>query len=450
MRVYIKAYGCQMNVRDAESVAALLTRNGYTVTGSEEEGDVVIVNTCSVRGKAEDKAIGKLGLLTAGKRQRPQRVVGAMGCMVERLKDDIFKKVANLDFAIGTHAISRLPGVLDTVLGGHGPVLDVGEAEDDVEALSGHTPSGVSAFVNILFGCDRRCTYCVVPHVRGREWSRGGSEVVAEVRETVAQGTVKEVTLLGQSVMSYGRRNAVWAADYASPRGYIEPLPRLLEAVSEVDGIERVRFTSGHPSGVTPELVSAMAELPEVCAHLHLPVQSGSDRMLGFMKRGYTSDGYREAVARLREAVPEIALTTDVIVGFPGETVEEFDMTRRFMDEIAFDNAFIFKYSPRPGTEAEKMKDDVPAEEKMRRNQVLLDDQNRRGLALNEALVGTTQEVLVEGVSLRNAERWTGRSRGNKIVVFAPVPEVREGDIVNVRIERAMAQTLYGEIRDHE
>ena len=201
---------------------------------------------------------------------------------------------------------------------------------------------------------------------------------------------------------------------------------------------------------MTPELVSAMAELPEVCAHLHLPVQSGSDRMLGFMKRGYTSDGYREAVARLREAVPEIALTTDVIVGFPGETVEEFDMTRRFMDEIAFDNAFIFKYSPRPGTEAEKMKDDVPAEEKMRRNQVLLDDQNRRGLALNEALVGTTQEVLVEGVSLRNAERWTGRSRGNKIVVFAPVPEVREGDIVNVRIERAMAQTLYGEIRDHE
>jgi len=332
MQVYIKAYGCQMNVRDAESVAALLTRHGFAVTGSEEEADVVIVNTCSVRGKAEDKAIGKLGLLCATKRQRPRRVIGAMGCMVERLGEEVFKKVAGLDFAVGTHAISRLPGVLDAVLSGRGPVLDVGDTEDDIEALSGHTALGVSMFVNVLFGCDRRCTYCVVPHVRGSEWSRRGADVVEEVRATVAQGTVKEVTLLGQSVMSYGRRNAVWPGDYRSPRGYREPLPRLLEAVGAVDGIARVRFTSGHPSGVTPELVSAMRDLPEVCAHLHLPVQSGSDRILKLMRRGYAADDYRAAVGRLREAVPGVAVTTDVIVGFPGETVSEFEMTRVFMD----------------------------------------------------------------------------------------------------------------------
>lgn len=446
MRVYVKAYGCQMNMRDAESVAALLKRYGFDVTGSEDEADIVIVNTCSVRGKAEDKAIGKLGLLVATKRTFPQRVVGAMGCMVERLKGDVFKRVVGLDFAVGTHGVSRLPGILDAVLSGRGPVLDVGAEEDDIEALSGHTALGVSMFVNVLFGCDRHCSYCIVPHVRGRERSRDGLDVVDEVGRVAAQGRVKDVTLLGQSVMSYGVRNTVWPSEYRSPRGYLEPLPRLLEAVSDVPGIERVRFTSGHPAGVSCELVSAMASLPEVCPHLHLPAQSGSDRILKLMGRGYSVNGYREGVARLRGAVPDIALTTDVIVGFPGETVAEFEMTRAFMDEIEFDNAFIFKYSPRPGTRAAEMRDDVPADEKMRRNQVLLQEQNARSVALNERLVGTSQRVLVEGVSLRNADRWTGRSGANKIVVFAHVDGVVPGSMLNVHIERATAQTLYGEI----
>ena len=449
MTFFLRAYGCQMNMRDADSVVALLVRHGLTLSDTEDAADVVIVNTCSVRGKAEDKALGKLGLLVAGKRGRPGRLVGAMGCMVQRLQEKLFDRVPGLDFAVGTQRISRIPAIIDLVREDGGPVLEAAEGEDDVEALTGHAESGTSAFVNILFGCDRRCSYCIVPAVRGREWSRSGERVVSEVRQ-LAENGIREVTLLGQSVMSYGRRNAVWPGDYRSPRGYREPLPRLLEAVGAVDGIARVRFTSGHPSGVTPELVSAMRDLPEVCAHLHLPVQSGSDRILKLMRRGYAADDYRAAVGRLREAVPGVAVTTDVIVGFPGETVSEFEMTRVFMDEIGFDNAFVFKYSPRPGTEAAGMCDDVPPDEKMRRNQVLLAEQNARGLALNSRLVGTRQEVLVEGVSLRNAERWTGRNSGNKIVVFARAAGLVAGDLREVHIDRAMAQTLYGEICNHE
>ncbi len=445
MTFHLKAYGCQMNMRDADSVVAMLVRHGLTLADSEDAADIVIVNTCSVRGKAEDKALGKLGLLVAGKRKRPDRLVGAMGCMVQRLKEELFERVPGLDFAVGTQRISHVPAIVDLVREGGGPVLDAAEGQDDAEALTGHAESGVSAFVNILFGCDRRCSYCIVPAVRGREWSRGGERVVSEVRQLARNG-IREVTLLGQSVMSYGRKNAVWPEDHRSPMGLCEPLPRLLEAVSAVDGIERVRFTSGHPSGCTEALARAMAELPPVCEHLHLPVQSGSDRILRLMKRGYLSDDYRRAVGRLRSRMPGMGLTTDIIVGFPSETEEEFEQTRAFMDEIGFDNAFIFKYSPRPGTPAEELVDDVPDDEKMRRNQVLLADQDRRGRAINAGYMRRTVEVLVEGVSLRNAARWCGRSRTNKIVVFKPRDGLGAGDVVRVAIDRAMPQTLYGEI----
>jgi tRNA-2-methylthio-N6-dimethylallyladenosine synthase len=247
--------------------------------------------------------------------------------------------------------------------------------------------------------------------------------------------------------MSYGHTDAVWPDDHQSQGGYEEPLSRLLEAVSGVEGIQRVRFTSGHPSGCTEELVKAMAELPEVCEHLHLPVQSGSDRILEMMRRGYTAEDYKDAAARLRKAMPEIGLTTDVIVGFPTETEEEFEMTRRFMDEVGFDQSFIFKYSPRPGTAALKWDDDVSDEEKLRRNKVLLVDQDRRATEIGNGMIGKTVEVLVQGVSLRNSERWVGRTGSNKIVVFNPVDGVVEGDMVRVIIRRAMPQTLYGEIQ---
>jgi tRNA-2-methylthio-N6-dimethylallyladenosine synthase len=284
-----------------------------------------------------------------------------------------------------------------------------------------------------------------VPIVRGRERSRPAEEVVREIR-AIAAGGVKEVTLLGQSVMSYGRTNTVWPGDHASPMGFSEPFTRLLEAVATVPGIERIRFTSGHPSGVTPELVRAMSEIPAVCEHLHLPLQSASDRILGMMRRGYTSDDYRRSVDLLRAGVKGLALTTDIIVGFPTETAEDFEMTRRFMDEIGFDNSFIFKYSPRPDTPALEWRDDVMPDEKMRRNKELLLLQDRMSLEINTRIIGQKVDVLAEGASLRNASTWAGRTRTNKIVIFEPDPAVRRGNMVITRIERVMAQTLYGKL----
>jgi tRNA-2-methylthio-N6-dimethylallyladenosine synthase len=445
VRFYIHTYGCQMNERDSDAIAALLVRHGYVRVHGDSEADVVLVNTCSVRGKAEDKALGKLRLMVAARRSEsgPMKLVGAVGCMVQRLQDDLLSRVPGLDFGVGTHAIHRLPDVIARVLNGEGPVLDAPEASGDHPVVADHAEPGLSAFVTILLGCDRHCAYCIVPRVRGPAWSRPPSDIVDEVRRLAELGT-REVTLLGQSVMSYGNGQPVWAPDYRSAMGFVEPLPRLLEAVSEVPGIRRVRFTSGHPSGCTPELARAMRDLGPVCEHLHMPLQSGSDRILGLMGRGYSVDEYRRSVACLREAIPDTGLTTDVIVGFPTETAADFEATRRFMDEMGFDNAFIFKYSPREGTPAAGWDDDVSGEEKARRNQVLLDDQERRGMARNTAWIGREVEVLVEGVSRRKADRWSGRTRDNKIAVFEPDPSVRVGEQVLIRIERAMPQTLHG------
>lgn len=442
--VYIKTYGCQMNERDSESIAGLLARHGYRLVDREPQADVIIVNTCSVRGKAEEKAVGKLGLLVAQKRERDGLIIGAVGCMAQRMGEDLLRVVKGLDFAVGPRRLHTLPAVIDAVRAGRGPVVDTGGGgEEESEPLTDHIGEQVSAFVNILLGCDRHCAYCIVPTVRGREWSRPAGSVLREVR-ALAEGGVREVTLLGQSVMSYGRANPVWPDGAVSGLGLVEPLPRLLEAVGGVAGIRRIRFTSGHPSGCTEELARAMAEIPAVCGHLHMPVQSGSDRILGLMRRGYTAGGYLGAVRRLRAAVPGLALTTDVIVGFPGETEADFEATRRLMDEAGFDNAFIFKYSPREGTPAAGLADDVGAAEKLRRNHVLLEDQDRRGRLINEGLVGHTFEVMADGPSLRNKERWAGRTGSNKIVIFEPRATVGRGDIVRLRIDKAGPQTLYG------
>jgi tRNA-2-methylthio-N6-dimethylallyladenosine synthase len=445
LKFHVKTYGCQMNERDTEAAEALLLRRGHVRARGEADAQVILVNTCSVRAKAEDKALGKLGLLVAGKREHPSRIVGVIGCMAERLGAAVFEEVPGLDFALGTRRLGRLPGILERVQAGQGPLLDVGGAATDPDVASVHTSGAISAFVTVLQGCDRRCSYCVVPRVRGAERSRPADEILSEVAGLAAAG-VKEVTLLGQSVMSYGRREPVWPEGSVSPGGYREPFARLLEAVSAVSGIARVRFTSGHPSGCTPELVRAMRDIGPVCEHLHLPLQSGSDRILRLMRRGYATDDYRQAVDRLREAVPDLALTTDVIVGFPSESLDDFEATRRFCGEMEFDNAFIFKYSSRPGTPAAEIEDDVLPAEKMRRNKILLAEQDARGLARNERRINAVEEVLAEGPSLRNRARWSGRSRGNKIVIFNHVAGVRAGDRVRVRIERAGAQTLYGRI----
>ena len=443
---FIHTYGCQMNVRDSEAVSALLVAAGYEPAAKEDDADLVIVNSCSVREKAEDKAIGKLGLLCATKRERPGRIVGLMGCMAQRLGRDIFAKVPKLDFAVGTRRNGAIPSLVARVSAGEQGIAELSSPDEIPDAPEAHNDLGFLAYVTILLGCNRRCAYCIVPDVRGREYSRPAREIVAEI-DALAKRGVREVTLLGQSVMNYGRMNPVWFDDDPPSRlGFTEPFARLLEAVDAIPGILRVRFTSGHPSGVTDELVRAMSTLPHVCHHLHLPVQSGSDPVLKRMRRGYTREGYLAACAKLRAAMPDFVLTTDVIVGFPGETEEDFEATRTLMDAADFGNAFIFKYSPRPGTPSAAWEDDVRDEEKCRRDQVLLADQDRRGQAQNERLVGTVQQVLTEGRSLRNASRWSGRSDGNKIVVFEPRPGVREGTIVPVRITRAAPQTLYGEL----
>jgi tRNA-2-methylthio-N6-dimethylallyladenosine synthase len=458
-----------MNVRDSEAVEALLAAAGHVRVENEADAELVIVNSCTVRDMAERKAVGKCGNLIAAKEGRgkarrpataetgrarcPQRaasrvkIVGLMGCAVKRMGADVFKSLPNLDFAVGPRRFGAIPRLVERCLAGEKRIL---ELPDDDEVPTGMDAHGggtaFQSFVTVLLGCDNRCSYCIVPDVRGHEYSRPAREVVAEVRALAARG-VKEVCLLGQSVLRYGMRNKAWLPDDPpSPGGYTEAFPRLLEALSAIDGLERIRFTSAHPKGCTDELVRAYAEFPKVCRHLHLPVQSGSDRVLKEMGRHYTRAEYLAAVAKLRAFDPEFAVTTDVIVGYPGETDADFEETRSLMEEAGFDNSFVFKYSPRPGTRSAALPDDVPTDEKERRDQVLLADQQVRGQARNDLLVGTVREVLVEGPSLRNAARWSGRDGGNRIVVFEPKGPLVVGMSVKVRITEAHPQILIGEI----
>lgn len=437
MKFHIHTYGCQMNVRDSEAVEALMLAAGFEKAAGEDDADVVIVNSCTVRAKAEDKAIGKTGnLVAAGK------LTGLMGCAVQRLGDRLFKLLPGLDFAVGPRAIGMIPKI---VADGRFPRLELGE-EGMSRALASHVSGSWRSYVTILAGCDNRCSYCIVPDVRGHEYSRPAAEVVAEVR-SLARNGVKEVCLLGQSVLRYGVRNGAWDGAPQSPGGYREPFPRLLEALSGIDGLERIRFTSAHPKGCTEELARAFREFPKVCRHIHLPVQSGSDRILSLMGRGYSRAAYLDAVAMIRSIDPEFAVTTDVIVGYPGETDEDFEATRSLMEEAQFDNSFVFKYSPRPGTRSAALEDDVPREEKERRDQILLADQEKRGLARNKSLCGTVRKVMFEGPSKRNKTRFSGRDSGNRIVVWdapaegaAPAP----GSIVETRILEAHPQILVG------
>ena len=440
MKFHIHTYGCQMNVRDSEAVESLLLAAGHEKAVGEDDAELVIVNSCTVRQKAEEKAVGKAGNLIAAK-----KLTGLMGCAVKRLGADIFKKLPKLDFAVGPRALGLIPKILAD---GRFPRLELGE-DMMGEALAAHTSGGFQAFVTVLVGCDNRCSYCIVPDVRGHEYSRPAREIVAEVRSLAAHG-VREVCLLGQSVLRYGMRNAAWdESDATSPGGYKEPFPRLLEAIASIPGISRIRFTSAHPKGCTDELVRAYREFPQVCRHLHLPVQSGSDRVLADMGRRYTRAEYLAAVKKLRDFDAEFAITTDVIVGYPGETEADFEETRSLMEEASFDNAFVFKYSPRPGTRSAALPDDVPVAEKERRDQVLLADQELRGQRRNDSLVGTVREVMVEGPSKRNKSRLSGRDGGNRIVVWDDAEGVSAnvGDVVRVEIIEAHPQILIGKIR---
>ena len=418
MKFYLRTYGCQMNVRDSEAVAALLVASGHEWTDREEEAELVIVNSCTVRQKAENKAIGKVGYLCAMKRRADSAVktVGLMGCAVARIGEArVREMLPGLDFCVR-------PGHLEDI-----PFLNPG-----ADTLGAHPEHcGFSAFVTVMTGCDNCCSYCIVPKVRGHERSRPAGDILREV-ECLARRGVKEVTLLGQSVLKWH--------DGMS-------FPALLRNIAEIDGVERIRFTSAHPKGCTDELVAAYRDCPKICRHLHLPVQSGSDRILKEMGRRYTREEYLAAVVKLRDFDPEFSLTTDVIVGYPGETEADFEATRLLMDEAGFDNAFVFKYSPRPGTRSAALENDVSIEEKERRDQVLLADQERRGLERNRRLLRTVREVLVEGPSKRNANRLSGRDGGNRIVVWdADFSAAKPGSFVRLEIVEAHPQILIGKV----
>ena len=447
MRFWIHTYGCQMNVRDSEAVEALMIAAGHEKAVDEDDAEVVIINSCTVRQKAEEKAVGKAGNMIAAK-----KITGLMGCAVKRMGADVFKRLPKLDFAVGPRRFGLIPHVLDRIVreGARG-VLELGDdevptgmdAHPDIQRAG--TTGVFQSYVTVLLGCDNRCSYCIVPEVRGHEYSRPAREVIAEVKSLAERG-VKEVCLLGQSVLRYGVRNRAWAEDEPNPSGLKEAFPRLLWELDKIPGLERIRFTSAHPKGCTDELVRVYRECPSVCRHLHLPVQSGSDRVLAEMGRHYTRAEYLAAVRKLRDFDPEFALTTDVIVGYPGETEEDFEATRSLMEEAGFDNAFVFKYSPRPGTRSAALPDDVPTVEKERRDQVLLADQEARGQRNNDRLVGTVREVMVEGPSKRNKNRLSGRDSGNRIVVWEACGGLPAGTCVKVRIVEAHPQILVGEI----
>jgi len=443
-RVHIKTYGCQMNERDSEAVAALLRARGYRIVDDEDDCDILLLNTCSVRDLAEQKALAKAENLAVRKRRRPEFVLGILGCMAQNRGAELLDRLPDLDLVVGTQKFHTVAGHLDALRAARQagiplaqPVVDTAEEPGSQNALAGHLLADrqISALVSIQQGCDMQCAYCIVPKTRGDERSRPMDDIVAECRALAARG-IREVTLLGQIVTSYGRR------DYRHTGG-ISPFVQLLERIHAVDGIERIRFTSPHPRGFKDDLVAAYARLPKLCEHVHLPVQSGSDRILAAMNRPYSRARYLEIAAALKAARPGLVLSTDIIVGFPGETADDFAQTAALFAEADFDMAYVFKYSVRTGTPAEPLGDPVPEAEKERRNQELLrllEENSRRHTA---ALVGTVQEVLVEGPDKRGL-RFTGRTRTNRVVHF-PGTEEQIGRLVPVRIDRATPAALYGE-----
>lgn len=431
---YVKflVYGCQMNVSDAERMAGQLASIGYEPTEAMGEADLILINTCCVRESAEDRVYGKIGEIKHLKEQNPALIFGITGCMAQKEGEALIRRAPHIDFVLGTNKVHELTHVVQEIEAERGHVVDVQFAETELpEGMPVARQNKFSVWVPIMYGCNNFCTYCIVPYVRGRERSRRPEEVVAEVREAVRQGA-KEVTLLGQNVNSYGKDHK--RADFAD----------LLKMVDEVPGIERVRFMTSHPKDLSDKLIETIRAGKHICEHIHLPVQHGSDRILRAMHRIYTVADYRALVARIRAALPTVSLTTDLIVGFPGETEEDFSELLAFLREIRYDSAYTFLYSKRSGTPAAAMDGQVPEKVKHERLERLMAVQDAISREKNEALLGTEAEVLVEGPSKHDAAVWNGRTRTNKLVLF-PHGEEQPGDLVRVKITQPQTWVLKGE-----
>jgi tRNA-2-methylthio-N6-dimethylallyladenosine synthase len=433
-KLHLITYGCQMNEYDSERVAGLLRDERYELTETAQDADLILLNTCAIREKCEDKVFSRLGELKHLKRERPHVLIGVMGCMAQLWQGKILERAPSVDLVFGSAAVSRVGELVARARATGAPVLETGEAPLVKITARPEAAGQLKAFVTVMEGCEKGCTFCVVPVTRGRERSHSPASIVAEVRELAAAG-VREVTLLGQTVNAYGR-DLTPATDLAA----------LLELVDGVEGIERIRFTTSNPYNLTPRLIRAIRDVPKVVEYLHLPLQSGSDHVLGRMQRGYTRARYLELIAELEETVPGIALSTDLIVGFPGEEEADFEQTVDMVERVGYDNVFVFRYSRRPGTPAAIMPDQVPEEIKARRNSHLLEVATRVGAARSRALEGRVLPILVDGVSRKNPDEATGRTRCNRVVNFDAHGRRLLGEVVPVLITQALPHSLRGEL----
>ena len=441
--VFIQTIGCQMNVYDSERIGELMSRSGYEVVDLVDQADLIIVNTCAIRDKAEQKLYSLLGRLAPLKQQNPDTILAVGGCVAQQEGAAMLARVPYLDLVFGTDALNRLPILLDRIALKKARIVDVGprSSGDDHQNPEGLISGGsVSRFVTIMRGCDNYCTYCVVPFVRGRETSRQPEQIINEINRLVSAGA-REITLLGQNVNSYGNKEGL--VSFAD----------LLTMVNQVSGLERIRFTTSHPKDLSDELIVTFGRLGKLCHHIHLPVQSGSDKILHRMNRRYTHDHFAERVARLRADYPDIAITSDIIVGFPGETESDFEMTLDLIQSIRFDSLFAFKYSDRPNAAAAQFTDKISTKEKSRRLKALLDLQERITFEKNKALIGTRQVILVEGFSKISATKevqWSGRTSTNKIVNFrdnqgrSPDGNDLTGKLITVVIKKGLFHSLLG------
>lgn len=441
-----------MNERDSEQVARMFVEGGYTVTPEEKEADAILVNTCSVRDQAEQKALGKMGMMGVHRQRKPHVVYGYMGCMAQSRGEELFQSVPHLDVVVGTQKYHRVFEYVDNILTKRmemrmddpalsltgESVCDIEEEKDSQNTIRDHVTqeNQSTAFVSIMQGCNMRCSFCIVPDTRGKERGRPISDIVDECKRLVDKG-VKEVTLLGQIVNLYGR------TEFPKVDGK-SPFVQLLESVHEVEGLERIRFTSPHPIGYRKDLVDAFTYLPKLCSHIHFPMQSGSDAILRQMRRPYKHAKFVEICQNMKAARPDLAITTDIIVGFPGETEEDFQATVDTVKELEFDNAFVFRYSKRRNTPAAEMDGQLPERVKEERNQALLAVVNELSVKKNQALVGTRQEVLCTGPSKTNKSRLSGRTSQNKIVIFEGDEQRMTGEIFDVLIEETTGFSLYG------
>jgi len=422
-----------MNVADTEIVLGVLKNQGYVASDNAENADVILLNTCSIRENAEQRIYGRLGNFKALKTKKPEVVVGILGCMAERLRKDLIEEKKIVDLVVGPDEYRRLPEYIDVAFNGDkgiGVKLSRTETYDDIEP---HREDGLSAWISVMRGCDKFCTFCVVPYTRGRERSRSLESIVKEV-ESLSARRFKEVTLLGQNVNSYSDENSATGGDFAD----------LLAAVAKVDRSMRVRFTTSHPQDLSDKLLYTIAEHPNLCNYIHLPVQSGSNRILELMNRTYTVEHYLELIERAKRIIPGVSFSTDIIAGFPTETWEDHFATLDVMQNVRYDGAYMFKYSPREGTKAYRMEDDVTEEMKTKRLQEIIEAQQSISFEKNQELIDKEEVVLVEGYSRKSDDFYAGRTDSNKVVIISADKEIQPGTYVKVKINKATHATLFG------